>query len=85
MVLPDSWPSQAIPATTGSSPAIISGFGPNLATILGASREVANSAAVIGTKATPAASGVKPSTSWTNWVRKKNDPNMPATSSSRAR
>ena len=28
--------------------------------------------------------GLKPSTSWRNWVRKKNIPIMPATSSSRA-
>ena len=32
----------------------------------------------------PAVSGLKPSTSCRNWVRKKNIPNMPATSSSRA-
>ena len=39
---------------------------------------------VIGRNATPAKIGLKPSTSWMNWVRKKNIPIMPATSSSRA-
>ena len=73
-----------MPATTGRRPAIISGFGPYLATSLGARRDVPNSAAVMGTKDNPAFKGLKPSTSWTNWVRKKNEPNMPATRSSRA-
>src|SRR5215469_11223579 len=73
-----------MPPTTGSSPATISGLGLNRVTRRGASRDMANSAAVIGTKAKPARNGSQPSTSCTNWVRKKNDPNIPATSSSRA-
>ena len=80
----DSWPSQAMPATTGSRPATISGLGPNRGISTGASRDTANSAPGhrAGTTARPGA-GSSPSTSWTNWVRKKNIPNMPATSSSR--
>ena len=58
-------------------------FGPNLATSRGDSRDTANSAAVIGRNEIPACSGLKCRMSWTNWVRKKNIPNMPATSSSR--
>ena len=51
---------------------------------LGASRDTANSATVIGRNATPARSGLKPMIVCRNWVRKKNIPNMPAMSSSRA-
>ena len=51
---------------------------------LGASRDTANSATVIGRNATPARSGLKPMIFCRNWVRKKNIPNMPAMSSSRA-
>jgi hypothetical protein len=39
----------------------------------------------MGRNANPAASGLNPRMSWTNWVRKKNIPNIPATSRSRAR
>ena len=77
--------SQVIPATTGSRPATMSGLAPNRASSRGDRRDTANSAAVIGRNENPACSGLKPRMSWTNWVRKKNIPNMPATSSSRAR
>jgi len=76
--------NQAIPAITGSIPAIISRCGPNTGSSLGTKRETANSAIVIGKKAMPAWIGLNPRTSCRNWVRKKNIPNMPATSSSRA-
>jgi len=76
--------SSAIPAMTGIMPAIISGFGPKRGTRRGVRRETPNKLIVIGGNATPAFSGLKPSTSCRNWVRKKNIPIMPATSSSRA-
>ena len=80
----ETWDSIVIPAITGSMPAIISGFGPNRGISRGAARETANRVTVIGRNATPAMIGLKPSTSWMNWVRKKNIPIIPATSSSRA-
>ena len=61
----------------------MSGLEPNRGISTGASRDTANSAPVMGRNDSPAWSGVSPSTSWTNWVRKKNIPNMPATSSRR--
>ena len=62
--------SQAMPATAGSRPATISGLAPNRPASRGDSRDTANSAAVIGRNEIPARSGLNPSTSWTNWVRK---------------
>ena len=76
--------SQAIDPMTGSIAAIIRGFAPSRGMSLGASRDAANSATVIGRNATPARSGLNPIIFCRNWVRKKNIPNMPATSSSRA-
>jgi len=76
--------SQAIPAIAGTIPAIISGFGPSSGMSLGANRDAANSATVIGRNATPARSGLRPMIFCRNRVRKKNIPNMPAMSSSRA-
>ena len=74
-----------MPATTGSIPVTMSVQGRNRLTSRGASRETPNRAAVIGRKEIPARSGLKWRISWTNWVRKKNMPNIPATRSSRVR
>src|SRR5260370_28086078 len=52
--------SQAIEATTGSIPAIISGFAPSRGISLGASPDAANSATVIGRNATPPPGRLKP-------------------------
>jgi hypothetical protein len=68
----------------GSSPATISGLTPSRGISLGARRDDANRASVIGRKATPARSGLKPMTFCRNWVRKKNTPNIPAIRNSRA-
>ena len=62
--------SQAMPATTGSRPVIMSGVAPNLASSRGDSRDTANSANVIGRNEIPARSGLNPRMFWTNWVRK---------------
>lgn len=62
--------SHAMPAITGSIPAISIRFGPATGISRGAARETKNSAMVIGRNATPVRSGEKPSTSCRNWVRK---------------
>ncbi len=81
---PDQYPvsgdtrdSQAIPMITGIMPISMSRCPPKRGISRGASRDTPNSRSVIGRNATPASSGRKPSTSWRNWVRKKNMPNMP--------
>ena len=76
--------SQAMPAIAGTIPAIIRVLGPTRPMSRGAPRDTPNSMAVIGRNAIPARSGLNPRTSCRNWVRKKNIPNIPATSSSRA-
>ena len=63
---------------------IISRLGPKAGSSLGTARDTPNSVSVIGRNATPARSGLKPSTSCRNWVTKKNMPNMPATTNTRA-
>ena len=68
----------------GSIPMIMSGLAPSRGISRGAVRDIPNSAAVSGRNATPARSGLKPMTFCRNWVRKKNTPNIPAISSSRA-
>src|SRR6266568_5943885 len=83
-VAADSPDSQAIPVMTSTRPATIIGAARTRPSTRAASRDTAKSRRVMGRNAAPARSGLKPRTSCRNWVAKKNMPNMPPTSSSRA-
>ena len=76
--------SQAMPATASERPASSTAVLPKRAIRRGTTRPIVNITAVIGRKASPAWSGLKPFTPCRNWVRKKNVENMPPTTSNRA-
>ncbi len=76
--------THAIPIRAMMRPAIISRMLPTRGAIRGTTCTIPNIATVIGRNASPAASGLKPSAPCRYWVRKKNIPNMPLTSRTRA-
>ena len=80
-----SWVSHSMPRVDSTIPVIITGRAPSRSTSHRAdSCDDANTATVIGRNANPVSRSLYPSTPRRNWVRKKNIPNIPATSSSRA-